>query len=84
MSDFCPSLTIQIFPPCSTTNSRPEPSPAPVRKSGRSKPLATGDELHAGRVGWGAARSVLRLNATAPQRALTSKTIPDKLFHGFL
>ena len=36
-----PPLTTRIRPPCSTTNSRPLPSPAPVMKSGEERPPVT-------------------------------------------
>src|SRR5438874_13116192 len=36
-----PFATILIWPPCCTTNSRPEPSPAPVTNSGASRPPVT-------------------------------------------
>src|SRR4029453_13935028 len=38
---FLPSLTTHTLPPCSTTNSRPLPSPALVTNSGFLNPSAT-------------------------------------------
>src|SRR5205085_1699173 len=39
------SWTATIRPPCSTTNTRPWPSPAPMTRSGLSKPDAYGSRV---------------------------------------
>ena len=42
MSSSVPPLMIRIRPVCSTTNRRPDPSPASVTSNGFDRPVATG------------------------------------------
>ncbi len=44
-STSAPSRTIRIFPPCSTTNSRPLPSPAFATSTGFDRPVTATDTV---------------------------------------